>query len=186
MNQLLEKFSACSDPFQPTDLNTVRLSHLVQTILELARIELLTALVEFEMAIHQWCPILDEELLQHHVADKSKSIEQYPLFMLSIWFLTQRPCEHHGSMAATMLYRTVKQIFSLLQSHSRVSKETAQVGMLIVAYEVSHGLQPQASLTISVCATMLHILDLESSRSQMNKPPSGIERLNSTLLRLDR
>lgn len=186
MNELLEKISACSDPFVPIDLSTVKLSHLVQVILESAKFDLLHAIMEFEMNTHQWCPILDEELFHDHPSDISRSIEQYPLFMLCVWFLTQRLCQQQGSLAKTTLYRAMKQIFSLLQIHDRVKKETAQVGMLIAVYEVSHGLQTQAGLTISVCATMLHILRLDPSQRTVEKESNGIERLCSSLLRLDR
>jgi hypothetical protein len=85
-----------------------------------------------------------------------------------------------------MLYRTMKQIYSLLQIHGPVKNETAQVGMLIAVYEVSHGLQPQASLTISVCATILHTMSLDPSQRAVEKEWNEIERLCSSLLRLDR
>jgi hypothetical protein len=93
---------------------------------------------------------------------------------------------HHMNMSVSEIYRTTKHVYSALQIDGKVRVETVQVGMLIAIYEVSHGLQTQANFTVSSCATMLQILDLDTSPIRVNQQSRMLERLKSSLLRLDR
>lgn len=90
------------------------------------------------------------------------------------------------NMSVSELYRTTKHVYSALQIDGEVRVETVQVGMLIAIYEVSHDLQTQANFTVSSCATMLQILDLDTSPIRVNQQSRMLERLKSSLLRLDR
>jgi hypothetical protein len=174
----LQKVSACSDPFAPTDEDTVRLWNIIQGMLDVADFNISQALEDFGTGMHQWCPILDEDMLLHCENDMSKIAGRYPLFILCMWLLMQRPCIHQKNMGATELYRAMKYIYVTLQIDGDVRVETVQVGMLIAIYE--------ANLTISNCAIMLQILDLETSSIQINTQSRILGRLKSSLLRLDR
>lgn len=186
MIELVQKTSVCTDPFVPEVLHTVRLWNIIQEILDLAGFDLSLALNEFRTGIHQWCPVLDETMLQDGENDLSKHWERQPLFALCIWLLRQRPCIHQNSMGTTELYRAMKHIYAALQIISRMRIEVVQVGMLIAIYEVSHGLQTQADLTVSSCAIMLQTLEFESFPICLGEQPDMLKRLKSSLLRLDR
>ena len=186
MIELLQKISACTDPFAPDVLYTVRLWNIVQEIFNLVGFDLSLALTEFGTGIHQWCPVLDEDMLQNGENDLYKHWERQPLFALCMWFLTQRPCIHQKSMGTTELYRAMKHIYVALQIDFGMRVETVQFGMLIAIYEVSHGLQTQADLTVSSCVIMLQNLDFETFPVFVNKQPHMLKRLKSSLLRLDR
>lgn len=186
MIKLLQRISACTNPFAPSELDTIRLWNTVQGILDLAGFDLSLALKEFGMCIHQWCPVLDENMLENGENDLSEQAERQPLFALCMWLLMQRPCIHQKSMSTTELYRTMKHIHVILQMDIEMRVEAIQVGMLIAAYEVSHGLRTQAHFTVSSCAIMLQILDCETSPVHIGKQSRMLKQLKSSLLRLDR
>lgn len=171
--------SACSDPFGPFDPETVRLWGVIERILNIAEFDLTSALEEFASGMHQWCPVLDENLLTDGENDLSKNARRYPLFTLCTWFLTT-------SVGVTELYRAMKHIYLVLQTDLAVMVETVQLGILIAMYEVSHGMQTQADYTVSACAIMLQHLDHETSQDHADDQVRMLKRLKTSLLRLDR
>lgn len=129
--------------------------------------------------MHQWCPVLDENMLPEGDNDLSQHARKYPLLTLCMWFLTT-------SLGITELYRAIKHIYVVLQTDFDIRVEVVQLGVLIAMYEVSHGMQAQADYTVSACAIMLQYLDSEMSQGQSDGQSHMLKRLKTSLLRLDR
>lgn len=129
--------------------------------------------------MHQWCPVLDEDMLPDGDNDLSKNARRYPLLTLCMWFLMT-------GVGITELYRAMKHIYVVLQTDFEIRVESVQIGVLIAMYEVSHGMQTQADYTVSACAIMLQHLQPASSPESADGQAHMLKRLNSSLLRLDR
>ncbi|KAH7384345.1 hypothetical protein DE146DRAFT_223438 [Phaeosphaeria sp. MPI-PUGE-AT-0046c] len=177
--ELLQNISACTDPFELVDPETVRLWGLIERILNLAEFDLTSALREFASGMHKWCPVLDENMLPDGDNDLSKNARRHPLFTLCMWFVAT-------SIGVTEVYRAMKHIFVALQTDFEIRVEAVQIGVLIAMYEVSHGLQAQANYTVSTCAIMVQYLEPASPPDSAHGQAYMLKRLKSSLLRLDR
>ncbi|KAH7072597.1 hypothetical protein BKA63DRAFT_46516 [Paraphoma chrysanthemicola] len=184
-NALVQRLSLCADPFTQSSSATIRLWHLLREILDLADFDINGALHAYGTGVHPWCPVLDESMLANGSDDLAKSPAKYPMFSLCMWFLSIRPCPHSKSMVASQLYRTMKQVFAVINCDGEVIVEKLQVGMMIAIFEVTHGLRSQASMTVSNCAVMLQSLNLARPQDRLDRGRHMLQWLGPSLLRLE-
>lgn len=184
-NELVQAVSTYANQFAPSSPDTVRLWHIVREMLGLADFDMAGALQEYGTGMHQWCPVLDESMLANGSDCLARHCAKYPLFTFCMWFLSRRSCPHQKDMAASGLYRTMKQVFAVITCDGKARVEKLQIGMLIAIFEVSHGLRTQASMTVSNCAIILQILDLAADQSHLDKNEHMLRWLRPSLLRLE-
>jgi hypothetical protein len=164
---------AASDPSA-----TTKLSSYVADILNMANIDLISALNEFGPSVRHWSPTMHEHVLKQGA---DFVIAKYPLLALGAWLVTSSPPAHsHRSE----LYAALKQAVATLQSRSDAAMETLQLGLSL--YEVGHGMTTQAFQTLSSCKAMLILLERNLLHSDDGQAQETIDWPKASLLMLDR
>ena len=168
-----------------------RFSGLVSDIIDLAERTASSLLEEHATSIHQWCPIIDEELLQKGrdgtYDDLSSELLPSPLIFLCILLLSRTSCPHPEPIRTSILYTTIKQMIAIGQTSGEVSLELFRAGMLVAVYECGHGMAAQAFVTLSACVALLDLIKLD-----MRKPSHDmlseeiVSSLNAAIIMLDR
>lgn len=187
-DELLNAVTACMNR-EPGSTN--RLSELVSEILDLAERNVSDLFEEHATSIHQWCPLIDEEMLREGregaYDDLPSDLLPSPFPMLCIFLLSSRSCAHMEHISTGTLYMTVKQIFAIGQTSGEVSLELFRAGMLLAVYECGHGMAKQAFVTLSSCVALFDLIKLD-----IRKPDTGIcseemmSSLNAAIIMLDR
>jgi hypothetical protein len=166
---------AASDPSA-----TTKLSSYVADILNLANIDLISALNEFGPSVRHWSPTMHEHVLKQGA---DFVIAKYPLLALGAWLVTSSPPAHsHRSE----LYAALKQAVATLQSRSDAAMESLQLGLSLAVYEVGHGMTTQAFQTLSSCKAMLILLERNLLHSDDGQAQETIDWPKASLLMLDR
>jgi hypothetical protein len=187
--ELLQVVAAClHDLTNP--ISATNLSDLVQEILALANINLPLALEEFGPCIQRWCPIMLEQYLRGGANDLSQQVNctyiwKSPLLWLCVWLVTRRTCAQREHIERSELYRTMKQVFALLQSLKELHLEAVQLSMLLTVCEVGHGLQIQACQTLASSVALLRMLRLAARKEKDTELVETAEWLQVSMLMLD-
>ena len=92
----------------------------------------------------------------------------FTLLCLSIHLLLQYPTPNDLSMQSS-LYVTIKNAISLLESTSFLTLEVVQARLLVTFYEVGHGIEPGASISIAAAAKTARMLGLNKKQFQQRK-----------------
>ncbi len=87
----------------------------------------------------------------------------------------QHPAPEARSMQSS-LYVTVKGVISLLESVGYLSLELVQCRILVVFYEIGHGIFPGASISIAACARTARALGLHKQWTQPGINEHNIQR----------
>jgi hypothetical protein len=169
----------------------IRLTELVQDILDFTDANLPTALEEFGPCIQHWCPILFTETLRGGANDLSQQMSNLntsskPLLWLCLWLVTRRTCYYRVHINGSELYRTLKQIVALMQTQKELRIEVFQIGMLISIYEFGHGLQIQAHQTLGGIIALLRMLELSGKNQKDRGLLETINWMQVSALMLDR
>lgn len=178
LRTITASLTSVSNPFAAP-----KLSDLVSDMLDLADIDLASALEDFSPSVQQWCPILQDDVL---CRGAQNLLPAYPLLSLGIWLLTRKACEHPEHLAGCQLYQTLKQALVLLQTRNEVEVEALQLGLLIAVFEVGHRLEKQAFQTLGSCKAMLVMLELDAQRDDKTKVLEVLDWLKASLVMLDR
>lgn len=83
----------------------------------------------------------------------------YIVLCLAIHLLLQQPAEGEKSMVSES-YVMIKSFISMLESTGFWSLEVVQARLLVVFYELGHGIQDGASISIASCARSARLLGL--------------------------
>ncbi|KAF2265263.1 hypothetical protein CC78DRAFT_567807 [Lojkania enalia] len=144
-----------------------RLSELACKVLDSAEVTIANLMDDYTASIHPWIPILDQPPEREEKSIAQASRRDQISFPLSI-------------LAALLL-------FSILSTASKLHLEYIQIGLLIAVYECGHGLAKQAHLTVSSCAAVMDLIDMETKR-QNNRSivPGEILRHRTSIIILDR
>lgn len=159
-----------------------KLSSYVADILNLANVNLISALDDFGPSVRHWSPTVHE-----HVLDQGADLilAKYPLLALGAWLVTISPHGHTEYPQRCELYQSLKQVIAVLQSRSEAEMQSLQLGLSIAVYEVGHGMATQALQTLISCKAMLTLL--EHGVNRCNKQTlETIEWLKASLLMLER
>ncbi|TVY81025.1 hypothetical protein LSUE1_G004366 [Lachnellula suecica] len=93
------------------------------------------------------------------------------LLCLCIHLYLQTPAEGVQSMQSS-LYVNVKSKISLLESTSYLTRTVIQARILVTSYEMGHGINPGATISISACASSARALGLNKKAFQN---PASVE-----------
>lgn len=85
------------------------------------------------------------------------------LLLLCMKLVTEPPSEQHHA-ASSSLYRTAKGLCSRLENSCAISLHFLQALVLIVVYELGHGIFPGAQLTISHAVSVGIIMGLHDRK----------------------
>ena len=96
----------------------------------------------------------------------------FTLLCLSIHLLTRRPDEaeaagHHAQTMHSSTYVMVKSFLGVLQSLTAPTLELVQVMVLVVLYEMGHGIYPAASMSIASCARAARSIGIHKTQAEL-------------------
>lgn len=187
-DELLHAFTACTNK-EFSAMN--KFSELISDMLDLAEYKVSGMLEEHATSIHQWCPIIDEELLRK---GREGAYDEYPpdllpnpLLLLCVFMLARRTCAHAEHISTGVLYTTVKQLLAIGQAAGEPSLELFRAGMLMSVYECSHGMAKQALVTLSSCVAMFDLIKLDFRQPHRESCSEEIvASLDAAIIMLDR
>lgn len=110
----------------------------------------------YKNRVHDWFPIVSEDQITSFATPSilGKCHGRDGVLLLCMALVSQQPCEHVGHGICCNLYKAAKQSFLLLQTSSRTSLETLQIGLLLSLFEYGHGLDQESKLSIAACVTI--------------------------------
>jgi hypothetical protein len=110
----------------------------------------------YKNRVHDWFPIVSEDQITSFATPSilGKCHGRDGVLLLCMALVSQQPCEHAGHGICCNLYKAAKQSFLLLQTSSRTSLETLQIGLLLSLFEYGHGLDQESKLSIAACVTI--------------------------------
>jgi hypothetical protein len=119
--------------------------------------------------IHLWMPFISKKkFYESHLRSAFRSRPDLVLLLLSVKLITQLPPTSPRN-PRTVLYHTVKRFYLEVESSSLFSVPILQAGVLLVLYELGHGIYPAAFLTIGACARYAHSLGINGGRALVTR-----------------
>ncbi|CAG9997051.1 unnamed protein product [Clonostachys byssicola] len=147
-------------------LRTMQLAQSVQPELKLHVAQYLsvdspTLYNDYHVKVHTWLPMLSRKrLLNQGVESSERTDACHPLLLLCME-LCKAECG--GSPGDFHLYTAAKTLSSAVEQAGYLSLRLVQALVLITFYEVCHGLQPAAYLTVSRAARVGSLVGLYTS-----------------------
>lgn len=121
---------------------------------------------------HYKLPVISKERFYKRIPGLFVSgSADFTILCLCIHLLHQTPSLSTETMVSS-LYTTVKTSISLLEATSCNSLDIIQCRLLLVLYEMGHGIYPAASISIGACARAARNLGLHPGSSEAAEPTS--------------
>lgn len=110
----------------------------------------------YKKRVHDWFPVISEDQIISFATPSilGKCHGRDGVLLLCMALVSQQPCGHPGHGICCNLYKAAKQSFLLLQTSSRTSIQTLQIGLLLSLFEYGHGLDQESRLSIAACTTI--------------------------------
>jgi hypothetical protein len=171
--------------------STSALTNLVSGSLDQANTTLAAVMEQYASTVHHWCPLLSEAMLQNgrdgSFDDAVREDYLSQLLILCVFLLARRACRHPEHVTSNLLYTTLKQMLALARASGGISLNIFRAEMLLAVYEYAHGLGKQAHVTLTSCAAMLTLIELDMRRLDSVRVGVGIlEPLRANVIMLDR
>lgn len=187
-------WAACTSGNDGVDESQPTLSSLVQDIFSAGGVDLPATIETYFAIAHSWLPILNKHQLyldtSHLLGCFGYQNDVLALLLMCIYIFIQQPCQHPNHPIKSALYCTARRVFFLLQTSAHSSNIVLlQSGLLLVAYELGHGLGKDSYGTLSVCASLAQQLGPGVGCDQDNGPSPEITNLDlcwSGIVLLDR
>ncbi|KAE9375214.1 hypothetical protein N431DRAFT_463313 [Stipitochalara longipes BDJ] len=137
------------------------LAHLINRILEAAKITATSLMDEYFATIHTWLPIIDKDQFRSRLLSWPETGDAaLSTLMWSFHLITRRPCADNHHSINNLLYRTTKQIF-MLQASGDATLELLQAGLIVTYYACGHGLLQDAHVTLATCLAIAQLIGLD-------------------------
>ncbi len=143
-----------------SEATSSRLASLTFTVLEEAGTTPRALLEEYSATIHPWLPIIDQDRFRSRLTNWTERREpEVTILIWALYLVAMRPCTTLLHSMQTLVYRTVRQMFTLQASEILVL-ETLQSGLLIAYYACGHGFSRDAHITLATCVTQARLMGL--------------------------
>ncbi|KAH8803670.1 hypothetical protein F5884DRAFT_889103 [Xylogone sp. PMI_703] len=140
-------------------VNDVVVEQMYKVFGDLEKLKLVTQL--YFRTIHSWIQFISKPLFFSRVQNLwNKPRADLALLAISMQLITERP-DSSVTMAQSSTYVLIKMLCSLLESAGIISLEFLQAKLLICLFELGHGIQPAAFLTIGFAARCGIILGID-------------------------
>lgn len=119
------------------------------------------------VSTHPKFPIISETKFYQKLPTLSslQSIE-FAILCLCITLVQQRPSEDNARPSEHPRYRCAKMCLGYLEATGNFSIETIQCKLLIILYEMGHGIYPAASISMGSCARLARQFDFRNDPSE--------------------
>jgi hypothetical protein len=109
--------------------------------------------------IHTWMPIISKK----NFSSNLPNYLSYRKAELCLLVICMKLSSSHTTTARTVLYRAAKHFYFEVESSGILSVPVLQAGVLIVLYEIGHGIYPAALLSVGYCARYAVVLEIDKS-----------------------
>ncbi|KAL7909105.1 hypothetical protein GGI35DRAFT_427230 [Trichoderma velutinum] len=161
-------WAACSKHGSYTQGNYSQptLYHVVRDIFDHSGISVTDVVTRYFDLAHYWLPILDKESVYEEATrfnlDEAGNHDAFALLLLCMHTFTESPCENQPQPTQNILYRTLRQLFVILQSSPDIFPRTLlQCGIILTAYACGHGMSKEAYETLTVCIGLIRRLSID-------------------------
>lgn len=157
------------DPFRHEALRQPTVNIAVST--EVAKIvgtydDIHSMATKYFDTIWQRLPIISKvRFFERLSAVSSNPQADFLVVCLAINLLLEYPSSHEQSMQSSS-YVVVKSFINLLESASFLSLDVVQARLLVTFYELGHGIQVGASISVAACARTARLLGLNKKSFQ--------------------
>jgi len=174
---LSKVFSNCSTPYVLPSLRTAPLTlgylQVGAVIIEeaskiLKSMENLNSVVKkYFASVHTWIPMLSRTRFRESLpVFWDESHHDLILLICCMHLITDVPMNLDLENTASSLYTLVRRLYSLVDSMGIVSVELVQCKLLIALFEMAHGLQSAAYMSIGACSRMGVVLGIDKQPRQ--------------------
>jgi hypothetical protein len=150
---------ATSDCINENTNSLCKLSQLIAEILYQANTTARSATQDYSSYMHSWIFPATADLLNLATQNDNKTQDSLSesLLLLSMFLVTRALPKGSGGARMSVLYITVLQIHAHIQAAGTISLDVVRARMLVVIYEISHGLLKQAHVTLSCCLALFSV-----------------------------
>lgn len=157
--------AADGDPYQCT------VSQLVSCIFTTGKVDIERDVDAYFHGIHLSLPILDgDDVIRTSMAilnNRECDLPTSAILLLYLHLLVREPCQHPNHTMQSSLYHALKRLFFyLLSSVDSLSCPLLQCGLLLLAYEICHGMLREAYMTLALCIRAAESLCLDLDAQQ--------------------
>ncbi|KAM6483474.1 hypothetical protein HDV62DRAFT_328646 [Trichoderma sp. SZMC 28011] len=143
------------------------LYHVVRDIFDHSGISVTDVVTRYFDLAHYWLPILDRRAVYDEAArfnlDEAGNHDAFALLLLCMHTFTESPCENQPQPTQNLLYRTLRQLFVILQSSPDILARTLlQCGIILTAYACGHGMTQEAYETLTICIGLIRRLSIDN------------------------
>ncbi|KAL7959509.1 hypothetical protein V8C34DRAFT_113654 [Trichoderma compactum] len=161
-------WAACSkhDSYIQGSYSQPTLYRVVRDIFDHGGISVTDVVTRYFDLAHYWLPILDREAVYDEAAsfnlDEAGNHDGFALLLLCMHTFTESPCENQPQPTQNVLYRTLRQLFVILQSSPDIPARTLlQCGIILTAYACGHGMAKEAYETLTICIGLIRRLSID-------------------------
>ncbi|KAL7933271.1 hypothetical protein V8C35DRAFT_322622 [Trichoderma chlorosporum] len=161
-------WAACSKQgsYTQASYSQPSLHHTVREIFDHSGINVTDVVTKYFALAYNWLPTLDRETVYDEAArfnfDEAVSHDAFALLLLCMHTFAESPCEMQYQPAQSVLYRTSRQLFVILQSSPDISARTLlQCGIILTNYACGHGLSKEAYETLTICIGLIRRLSID-------------------------
>ncbi len=143
---------------------------------------------EYFRTIGTWLPVIVSEKALYKKL-RSESSSEVALLLLSIFLSVQSPDRDcaNKEFPRTKIYFATKSLLSALVSAGALSLEVVQASVMVLLYEVGHGMPSQARVSAALCS-QIGVRFLSTQRYQQTETGDDIDEENlwTCIMMLDR
>lgn len=126
-----------------------------------------TVSIKYFASVHLWVPMLSRKRFYERLPVVwGQSHQDFILLICCMHLITNVPMVSDLETTASSLYTMVKRLFALVESTGIVSVELVQCKLLIALFEMAHGLQSAAYISIGACSRMGIVLGIDKLQKQ--------------------
>ncbi|KAL7926089.1 hypothetical protein ACQKWADRAFT_281736 [Trichoderma austrokoningii] len=156
-------WAACSSyrSFIEGDFSAPSLSHLVRDIFGHVSIDITDVVAKYFSLAYYWFPFLDKDTVYGQASQfisggAAANRDGLALLLLCMHVFSESPCQYSPHPAQSVLYRTARQLFAVLQSSPDI--QLLQCGIILTMYGCGHGLGREAYETLTICIGLIRRL----------------------------
>lgn len=154
-------WAACSSygSFIQGDFSAPSPSHLVRDVFGHVSIAITDVVAKYFSLAYHWFPFLDRDAVHGRASQfisGAANHDGFALLLLCMHLFSESPCQHSPHPAQSVLYRTARQLFAVLQTSPDI--QLLQCGIILTMYSCGHGLGREAYQTLTICIGLIRRL----------------------------
>ncbi|UKZ75060.1 hypothetical protein TrVFT333_002732 [Trichoderma virens FT-333] len=161
-------WAACSKPgaYIQGNYSQPSLYHVVRDIFDQSGISVTDVVAKYFDLAYYWLPTLDREAVCDEAARfnlcEAVNHDAFALLLLCMHAFAEGPCEIQAQSTQSVLYRTSRQLFVILQTSPDIPARTLlQCGIILTTYACGHGMSKEAYEILTICIGLIRRLSID-------------------------